>query len=114
MSPQELFAAAWSGFLDILQFQIFITPSLLLATYYFGAVLIPVLLFIAFRRASRAVDQHGVNRQTLSGLVLFVTDRPLRLVFLAVVMFIAAQLMWRMIFEFMLAYFQIRDALVAQ
>lgn len=112
MTPQELLTTVWSGIVDILQFRVFVSPSVLLVTYYLGAALIPVLLFIAFRRLSGAIDKHLVSWQALTDLILFVTDRPLRLALFAVVMFLGAELLWRMMFEFILAYFQMRDALI--
>lgn len=103
-----------SGFAGILQFEVFVTPSVLLVIYYIGAVLIPVLMVVVLRRLSRSVREHTADWPAGSDLIAFVAQRRLRLAVFSVVMFLGAELIWRMMFEFMLAYFQIRDALVGR
>ena len=75
VTPQELLNAIWSGIVGFLQFEVFVALSALLVTYYLGAVVIPALLFIVFRRWTRSVGENTVSRPPISDLTVFVTER---------------------------------------
>lgn len=99
---------------DFLTFQTMISQHALLVFYYMGAVVMPVAawltaLFVLRRiRSAYAIDGLG------KGLLTATMPRRWRL--LALMLFIAAflfmELMWRMMFEYLIAFMQMRDALV--
>lgn len=103
--------AAWLQALgDLLTFRTFVTPSVLVAVYFLGAVSVPVFAWLLARRVVTALDARG-ERWPASSPGLQAGARA-RTGALAVLLFVALELGWRMLFEFLLAYFQIREALV--
>lgn len=106
--------------LDFLSFKTFLSPWALLSVYYLGAVGVPLLCWwLAYRvfhhPAIRPVTPQLANLANATAkLVQQATSRAQRikagLTFL--LLFLFMELFWRMMFEFMLAYLQMRDAMV--
>ncbi len=107
---------------DLLSFRELIAPHVLIVLYYLGAIGIPVFIVDVWRRITRYL--HGqtrvietVKEQTerwLEGLPSrwsFVRSRAF-LLSAALSLFVLAELFWRLMFEFLIAYFQMRDALL--
>jgi len=104
---------------DLLSFRTFVSPTVLIAMYWFGALVMPVALWLlarhfAKRFAARFPDaagrvQEGV-RELHGSVPLRYRRRFWALLAVAILM---AELAWRMTIEVMLAYFQMRDALLA-
>ena len=84
--------------LDFLTFHKFITPSLLIFFYYIGALVLPVILFFHKRKIF-----------TWLGLEIKVYWQ-MRLLFIAIFLFM--ELLWRICFETIIAYFHMHDALM--
>jgi hypothetical protein len=101
-TPSEL----WQTVLAFARFELFITPSMLIFIYWLGALVVPLLVMIVVRKLLRhpAVPD-------ISDLPLWQRKRSLVIAF-GTVMFVFAELMWRMVIETVLAYFQMRDALI--
>lgn len=98
------------GLLDLLSFETFISPAILLFCYYLGAVLIPVLIY---RYVYRHFKQLSANKpEAVEKLVEKISARysPRWILILSIIIF---EIIWRMFFEFLIAYFQIRDALIS-
>lgn len=95
---------------DLLTFRTLITPALLVLTYYLGAVLITVLVFDLTRRSHREL----IRKLRKDSGEPQVGPFPLRakVAAFAVAAFLIGQIGWRMMFEFLLAYFQMHDALL--
>lgn len=90
---------------DFLSFQTFITPTLLIVAYYMGAVLMPLLSYIVARYIKKRVTEHIT-------VDIAVENRYRYLFYLSVVFcFLCMELMWRVVFEFMIAYFDMHNAL---
>lgn len=99
---------------DFLTFQTMISRHALLVFYYMGAVVMPVAAWLAALyvlrrvRSAQAIDDFG------KGLLAATLPRRWRL--LALMLFIVAfafmELMWRMMFEYLIAFMQMRDALI--
>lgn len=113
LSPDaSVFTALW----DVLTFQTLITPGILLVVYYLGAVGLPWLSWYwAKRLRSRFSDglfhqAHAFVEKIPEGV-----PRPLskKALLLALFLFISLELLWRMMFELILVYFQIHEALQA-
>ncbi|MFP4167799.1 MAG: DUF4282 domain-containing protein [Desulfonatronovibrionaceae bacterium] len=84
---------------DFLTFQSVISPHILMFVYYLGAVACPVIMILAFRKAKEnsAFLREGKGKRVAGVLFLLL---------------IVGELAWRMLLEFLIAYFQIREALV--
>lgn len=89
---------------DILSFKTFISSYMLLIFYYIGAVLVP---FICFKYANQiykypkeSIDKIVPRKYTFNIFVFFLS------------IFIFLEILWRMIFEFLIAYLQMRDSLI--
>jgi len=96
---------------DFLTFKTFISPSILTMMYLFGLFLMPFFLWYLFKRISpyfpKTVLQ--LSEQTWQNLSLGQKSKLLLLLFM---MLLCMEICWRMMFEFLIAYMQIREALV--
>jgi hypothetical protein len=99
---------------DFLNFNVFVTPHVLIGLYYVGALVIPFLAG-ALARGDWPRVRHLVARRASA------VDRPAgrrapgkrgTVIAAGILLFLLMELAWRMMFELVLAYFQIRDALV--
>lgn len=101
--------------LDVLSFKTFITPSILIVCYYLGALGVPLFMIGMFIRGRREAVNQGFAPENYNLWQRWATQQnQLIVLVLFVGMFICMEIGWRMMFEFMLAYFQMRDALVHQ
>ena len=102
------------GLIDFLNFKFFISPYVLIAFYYIGAIAAPVASwFIAsriIRKYSVASDLYESGKSTFNNITRS-KDRML-LYALFILFFIFMEIMWRMMFEFLIAYLQMREALM--
>ncbi len=103
--------------LDLLSFRLLITPSLLVLVYYFGAVIMPLMGFMLYRKLARkassmiseprkgqlreSLEDHGLGKRYKRYFML-----------LALLGFIMMEIAWRMLIEFFIAYFQMHNALM--
>jgi len=85
--------------IDFLTFKTFITPKVLIVFYYLGAVILPIIVY-KFR--NNIFAKFGIKKPIL--------NRNLK-IFLFLI-FVFAELIWRMMFEFMVGYFDIHNALL--
>lgn len=97
---------------DFLLFKTFITPSLLLVIYYIGAVGIPILswYFAAWIHRNYITKVSGlvteeIKRRTTSKQRIYT-------VIAFVLCFLCMEIFWRVLFEFLIAYFDMHDALI--
>ncbi len=97
---------------DFLTFQTFITPTLLILMYYIGAVLIPIVSWYLARwiqksyfiEVSRHIKEEITTRTTAKQRFIIYTT--------FILCFFCMEIFWRMIFEFLIAYFDMHDALM--
>lgn len=104
----------WSGLWDFLVFRSFVSPVALLIFYYLGAVVVPFVSWLLAAWVWRRYALVDHTAHTIRGLIEALTrprDRWL-VVAQTVLAFLFLELLWRMMFEFLMAYLQIRDALV--
>lgn len=100
--------------MDFITFKTFISTEALIVFYYFGAIIMPVGLW--FLLAWRVRKYGFLNAAYASGKekawkLLNKKQRTGFLVFFGV-SFLFMELFWRMLFEFLIAYMQMRDALL--
>jgi len=81
--------------LDIITFKTIISKYVLIIFYYFGAIVIPLFMY---------KYTHYIYTPIKSTLP--------RLYTLFILLFLFAEILWRMMFEFLIAFLQIRDALL--
>ncbi len=102
------------GFIDFLNFRFFISPYVLLACYYIGAIGVPIgSWFLALwikRKYWLASNIYDLSKITFIKITR--TKDRILLYILFLVFFICMEIMWRMMFEFIIAYLQMRDALM--
>ncbi len=100
--------------MDFLIFKSFISIEVLIGFYYLGAVLMPFVAWYLVAWLTNKYDAaklaYKIGKNVLWNQLSF--SQKLRLVFLFGVTFLFMQLFWRMLFEFLIAYMQIRDALI--
>ena len=100
--------------MDFLTFKSFISTEILIIFYYLGALILPIAvwhqhtwLFRKFRLLNTAYENgkeflwKSLNRQQQTKFIVFF-----------VISFLFIELFWRMFFEFLIAYMQMRDALL--
>ncbi|MDO9508039.1 MAG: DUF4282 domain-containing protein [Thermovirgaceae bacterium] len=96
--------------LDFLNFDVFVSPGILKALYFIGALVLPLLGWFVLQKArSRypGVEAFFSAANSTTGTRF----RFLRWLFFAFAI-ICAETLWRIIFEYLVAYLQMRDALM--
>lgn len=108
--PSDSFAT-WLW--ELATFRRFVSPSLLVVFYYLGALLAPIIGLFILRQLTRRADQIEVPGEIMGRDVRPLWSRSVTAMrVMAVLAFVFFELFWRMMFEFLLAYFQMRDALL--
>ncbi len=100
--------------MDFLTFKTFISIDALIIFYYIGAVIMPIsiwlfmLWIIKKYNIISSIYEKGkdITWSILNG------KQKIQLVLFFIVCFFFMELFWRMLFEFLIAYMQIRDALL--
>ena len=98
----------------LITFETFVSPTLLIGFYYLGAVGGPIVGLFVTRQliaVARRVDVPSSDAVEAAREVWIKTRAGIGL--MAVFAFVFFELFWRMLFEFLIAYFQMRDALLA-
>jgi hypothetical protein len=100
--------------MDFLTFDSFISIPVLMGFYYIGAVFCPLVMWRCIRwmvARFSLLEQTYLRGKTLIWQLLPVKQK-VRVALLFVVAFLLAEVLWRMLFEFLIAFMQMRDALV--
>ncbi|MBN2538650.1 MAG: DUF4282 domain-containing protein [Deltaproteobacteria bacterium] len=101
--------------LDFIFFKRFISLYVLVPFYYVGAVGIPFLCWFTLLRVRQKHPLVYAIEEQIDKLVYQkVIDKRIRLAFILIFMVICVlmEIMWRMLFEYLIAFLQIRDALL--
>ena len=100
--------------MDFLTFKSFISTEVLIIFYYIGALILPVGIWILLTwliRKYRFLNTSYENGKELIWKSLNKKQQT-KLVAFFISFFLFMELFWRMLFEFLIAYMQIRDALL--
>jgi len=99
---------------NFLTFKTFISPYALIIFYYLGVIAIPLFSnmlylslknkYIKYIKMGKDMDQKPIEMTNVKFKPIFVIAY--------LFMLISAEIIWRMMFEFLIAYLQIRDTLV--
>ncbi|MFB1487279.1 MULTISPECIES: DUF4282 domain-containing protein [unclassified Thiocapsa] len=99
---------------DFLTFETMLSRQALLVFYYLGAVVMPVAAWLMALYFMRRFEPVGDAYR--AGMGLLTATVRLRWRVLGILLFVAAflfmELMWRIMFEYLIAFMQMRDALV--
>jgi Domain of unknown function (DUF4282) len=99
--------------MDYLIFKRFISIETLIVFYYIGAIILPVGLYMFSKSLIKKYKL--ISESYLKGKdflwELLNKKQKIKLIGLFILFFIFAQLLWRMLFEFLIAFMQMRDSL---
>ena len=87
---------------DIVTFNRFIAPDVLIFFYYIGAIFVPVLLWVS-------KDYFIAKLPWLQ--TLFAKKQSIYVIVLFIVVFLFMELFWRLMFEAMIGYFDMHNYL---
>ncbi len=98
--------------IDFLTLKSFISVDILIISYYIGAVVIPILMWLSKAYLQRKFENLDRVDRLLKSLFgqLSLKRRVLFILFM-VFMFISMEIVWRMCFEAMVGYFQMVQAI---
>jgi hypothetical protein len=101
--------------MDFLTFKTFISTEALIVFYYMGALILPVGIWIFFTWLIRKFKFINTVYDNSKEIIWKSLDKQqkIKLVLLLITTFLFMELFWRMLFEFLIAYMQIRDALLS-
>ncbi|MCW9047252.1 MAG: DUF4282 domain-containing protein [Gammaproteobacteria bacterium] len=101
--------------MDFLTFNRFISIEVLIIFYYLGAIVMPAGLWISIKWLIHKYNFLNSGYET--GKMLFwkslTFKQQLKLGFILVICFLLMELFWRLLFEFLIAYMQMRDSLLS-
>jgi hypothetical protein len=100
--------------MDFLTFKKFISIEVLILFYYLGVVIFPIFCWLLFSwliKKYQLLYSINSNVKKMTGGLLNIKNKII-FTTLFISLFVFMQLIWRMIFEFLIAYMQIRDALL--
>lgn len=100
--------------MDFLSFKEFISIPVLIAFYYFGAVLFPIFMWVFstwIMKKFAFIDEAQKKGKEAVWSLLSIRQK-LMLVGSFIMAFLFMELFWRMMFEYLIAFMQMRDALV--
>lgn len=102
-----------TDFLDFLSFRRYVSPYVLLFFYYLGAVLMPLAMVFFWAWLKRRFPVLDDARRQLGdvGRSNFSSTQRVSFLLACIFCFILAELFWRMMFEFMIAYFHMASDL---
>ena len=103
--------------LDFLSFRVLMSPAVLVVIYYAGAIMAPILIYWFYKKTNSKVDQSPMASHKLKLKHTLEQSETVqrykgRAIFLAITTFLMMELVWRMMFEFFIAYYQMHNALI--
>jgi hypothetical protein len=100
--------------MDFLSFKTFISIEALIVFYYLGAVMLPIGLWLLMSRLMHKFDAFSEASESAKALIWssLRSEQKIKVLILFLILFLFMELFWRMLFEFLIAYMQIRDVLV--
>ncbi len=100
--------------MDFLTFKAFISTEVLIIFYYLGALILPIglrfLLTWIVKKYKLLSTTHEDEKELLWQSLSI--KQKIKLLAFYIISFLFLELFWRMLFEFLIAYMQIRDALL--
>ena len=99
---------------DFLTFKTFISPIALIVFYYMGAVVMPLFGWFFSRWLMKKIGFIEKGYEESKKVVSRVLSLKYKIIFTLffIMIFLFMELLWRMMFEFLIAYMQIWEVLV--
>jgi len=100
--------------MDFLTFKSFISTEVLIIFYYLGALILPIAIWLLLTwliRKYKLLNTAYENGKEIIWKSLSRKQQTKLVIFFAI-SFLFMELFWRMFFEFLIAYMQMRDALL--
>lgn len=101
--------------MDFLTFKDFISIPVLITFYYFGAILFPFFIWIIaiwlMKKYQLLETIHDKGKATIWNALT--NKQKVKFILAFLIVFLFMELFWRMLFEFLIAYMQMRDALLS-
>jgi len=97
---------------DFLTFKTFISIDILILSYYIGAIIIPIMMWLSkayLQKKFKILDRFNSLMLNLFGKMSL--TKKLLSILMFIFMFISMEIVWRMCFEAMIGYFQMIEAL---
>ena len=100
--------------MDFLTFKSFISTEVLIIFYYLGALILPVAVWLLLNWLIRKYRLLSTAYENGKEIIWRSLNRKqqIKLVSFFLISFLFMELFWRMFFEFLIAYMQMRDALL--
>ena len=100
--------------MDFLTFKTFISTEVLIIFYYLGALILPIGLWLLLTWLIRKYRLLNTAYENGKEIIWKSLNKKQQTKFVAffVALFLFMELFWRMFFEFLIAYMQMRDALL--
>lgn len=100
--------------MDFLTFKTFISTEALIIFYYLGAVILPIGLWLLLTWLIRKYKLLNTAYENVKELLWTSLSQrqQTKLIAFYLITFLFMELFWRMLFEFLIAYMQMRDALL--
>jgi len=92
--------------MEFLQFEKFISIDVLIIFYYLGAIVIPIILFYGKQKLLKKIQILKTVYEKIKDNLSF------KIKIYLVFFFLFLEIVWRVMFEFLIAFIQIRDKLV--
>jgi len=89
---------------DFFTFTTLISPTLLIVVYFIGVIFIP---FIGWK-----ISVKIKNRLNIDNLISNTNTLQFKFIAILIIIFLFLEMVWRIMFEFLITYFQMRDALL--
>jgi len=97
---------------DYLVFNKFIAQDILIVSYYFGVIVMPILFwYLRSYFIKKVLYIHEVERSVGSYYSKLSSSDKRKVWFVIIALFVCMQLCWRMMFEMMVGYFDMHDYL---
>jgi len=97
---------------NFLTFKTFISIDILILSYYIGAIIIPIVIWLSkgyLQKKFKILDKLNSSLLNLFGTMSL--SKKLLSMLLFLFMFMSMEIVWRMCFEAMIGYFQVIEAL---
>ncbi len=100
--------------MDFLTFKSFISTEVLIIFYYLGALILPIGLWLLVTWLTRKYKFFTTAYESGKEIIWKSLNRnqKTKLVGFFITSFLFMEIFWRMLFEFLIAYMQMRDALL--
>ncbi len=92
--------------MEFLLFKRLISIETLIAFYYLGAIIFPFFLYFNYKKNSKNFFWKKLNNSIKK------TPSKKQLFSMSLITFIFMELFWRLLFEFLISYIQVRDKIM--